>query len=202
MDSHPEYDRVREAVRSVQAPMALREQIETRRERTLVRRMVVRRLKLAGVLSAGAAVLGIVVGLAMGGGAPSALEATAFASAKPESGPPAFVVDDPEHLDVRVGDVVFPSWSETPWRVSGARDDELDGREARTVFYDLEGMRVGYTVVEGKLDWPDGTTERDGIRVLRRGDDLVAFWRVNGETCVLVAPASVGEGRLVKMTRY
>jgi hypothetical protein len=165
--------------------------------------MVVRRLKLAGALSAGAAVLGIVVGLAVGGGgAPSALDAAAFASGEAETGPPAFVVDDPEHLDVRVGVVTFPSWSHTPWRVSGARDDELDGREARTVFYDHDGTRVGYTVVEGELDWPDGTTQRDGIRVLRRDGELVAFWRVNGETCVIVAPEAVGEDRLLKMTRY
>ena len=203
MDPHPEYDRIQDVVRSVQAPAALRERIVAERDRTLVRRTIVKRMKLAGALSAGAAVLGIVVGLAAGGGAPSALEASAFASASAEGGPPALVRGDPDHLDVRVGDVTFPSWGDTPWRASGVRSDEIDGHEARTVFYDLpDGLRVGYTVVEGELDWPEGATERDGIRVLRRDDRMLAFWRVNGETCIIAAPASVGEAGIVKLTRY
>ena len=202
MDPHPEYERVRAAVRSVQAPMALREGIEAQRERTLVRRMVVRRMKLAGALSAGAAVLGIAAGLLAGGGAPSALEASAFASAAPEGGAPAAVAGDPTRLRVSVGDVTFPSWSGSPWRPSGTRDDEIGGREARTVFYELDGTRVGYTVVEGELDWPDGTTEREGIRILRDDGRLLAFWRVEGETCIIAAPESLGEDRLLALTRY
>lgn len=202
MDPQPEYDRVRDVVRSVEAPTALRARIVAERDRTLVRRMVVRRVKLAGALSAGAAALGIAAGLLAGGGAPSALEASAFASARAEDGPPAVVPGDPGRLQVRVGDVTFPSWSATPWRVAGARSDELDGRTARTVFYELGGVRVGYTVVEGELDWPDGATDRGGVRVLRREGRLLAFWRVGGETCILSAPAAVGEDRLLAMTRY
>ena len=203
MEPHPEYDRVRDVVRSVQAPPALREHVAAQRERTLVRRMVVKRMKLAGALSAGAAVLGIVVGLlSAAGSTPSALEASRFASAAPETGAPPAAPGDPARLQVSVGDVTFPSWSGTPWRVSGARDDELDGRAARTVFYDLDDVRVGYTVVEGELAWPDDATERDGVRVLRRDGRLLAVWRAAGETCIIAAPESVGEDRLLAMTRY
>ena len=90
----------------------------------------------------------------------------------------------------------------TPWMVSGERGDELDGREARTVFYDLGDVRVGYTVVEGELDWPDEATRIGDRWVMERDGELLAFWRENGETCVIAAPASIGRDRLLQLTRY
>src|ERR671915_606487 len=69
----------------------------------------------------------------------------------------AALADEPKLLDAEVEGVVFPSWDDKfGWRASGARDDELDGRDTETVFYDKEGKRIAYTIVGGDaLDPPD-----------------------------------------------
>jgi hypothetical protein len=211
MDPTHEYERIEAVVRSVEAPVALRERISAERDRTLIRRMVVKRMKLTGALAGAAAVLGIAVGLISLGShsAPSPLDAAALAARPPVAGPPG---RDPEHpalLQAEVGDVTFPAWADSErWRASGRRADELDGRRTLTVFYDdPDRTRLGYTVVDGEaLEWPDDARRvvRDGVdvRVLHRGGRVLAFWRVHGQTCIISAPDTVPEERLVALAAY
>ncbi|MCW2990727.1 MAG: hypothetical protein JWM73_1321 [Solirubrobacterales bacterium] len=210
MDSHPAYDSLHDVVRSVQAPEALRARIDAERDRTLVRRMVVKRMKLTGAMAAVAATLGIVVGLAsLGGGSdPSPLAAAALATRGPVPGAGAPAVDraNPRRLAAAVDGVSFPVWSDrVPWKATGQRTDELDGRHTQTVYYDDPGgVRLGYTIVAGDaLPWPDGSRRvtRHGVevRVTRRDGRILAFWREHGHTCVISAPDSVPEARMVDL---
>jgi hypothetical protein len=204
MDSHPANDRINEVVRSVQAPDALRARIAAERDRTLVRRTVVKRMKLTGAMAAVAATLGIVVGLASLGGddAPSPLSAAALATRGPDpaAGKPAVNPDDPRQLAAAVDGVTFPVF---PWKVTGQRTDSLAGRDTQTVYYeDPHGVRLGYTIVAGDaLPWPEGARRvvHDGVEVWvsHGGGRIMAFWRERGHTCVISAPESVPEDRLV-----
>jgi hypothetical protein len=209
----PEYDRIVAAISSVQAPHALRSRIESERERTLIRRMVVKRMKLSGVLAGAAAVLGVGVALvAPSHGAPSSLDAAALATRGVMAAAPRV---DPSHehlLAASIGGVPFPRWEgHFPWKPSGQRTDELDGRSTQTVFYDGIGqaprVRLAYTIVAGApLAWPDGartvTSNGVAVHVLRRDDRIIATWRAHGHTCVISAPASVPEDRMVALASY
>lgn len=207
MEFPPEYDRVRAAMSSVQAPHGLRTRIEAERERTLVRRMVVKRMKLSGVLAGFAAVLGVTVALlAPAQGAPSALDAAALAERGPVAAAPRASASQEHLLAVAIGGVPFPRWEERfPWKPSGQRADELGGRQTLTVFYDgPKGTRLGYTIVDGApLAWPDGArvVTRNGVavRVLHRGGRVIAVWRAHGRTCVISAPDTVAESRMVAL---
>jgi hypothetical protein len=204
----PEYERVLTAIYSVEAPMALRERVQAERERTFVRRTVVKRMKLTSVLAGVAALLGIVVGLAASGGGadPSSLEVAALATRGAAAAAPAPSARDPRFLEARVEDVSFPVYSgRYPWRASGRRTDEIGGRDTTTVFYDgPNGARLGYTIVAGDaLDWPGGAQRvvRNGVdvRVARGNGRVVAVWREHGHTCVISAPDSVPAERLVAL---
>jgi hypothetical protein len=210
MDPTPQYERVEAVVRSVEAPAALRARIAAERDRTLIRRMVVKRMKLTGVLAGGAAVLGIAVGLLSlaGGSNPTSLDAARLAALAAEAGPPAGDPEHPKLLRAEVGEVTFPAWREYRWTARGQRTDELDGRTARTVFYDdPDGVRLGYTIVDGEaLDWPQDARRvvRDGVevRVVRRDGRILAFWRAGGQTCIISAPDTVPEDRVVALAAY
>jgi hypothetical protein len=210
MESPPEYDRIRAAVHSVEAPAALRERISAERDRTLIKRMVVRRMKLTGVLAGGAAVLGASLALLApsGGGtdAPSALDAAALATRGAVAAAPRVNPVQPHLLRVSVGGVPFPRWQERfPWKPTGQRVDELAGRSTMTVFYDdPRGVRLGYTIVDGEaLPWPAGarTVVRNGVEVhlLRRAGRIMAFWRAHGRSCIISAPDSVPAERMVAL---
>jgi hypothetical protein len=209
MHDDPAYDRILQAMQAVEAPHGLRERVAAERERTLVRRMVVKRIKLTGVLAGVAAALGIVVGLASSGGgaaAPSPLEAAALATRGAVAAAPAVSPTDPQRLQAQVADVVFPAWSgRFPWKASGRRSDTLGGRSTVTVYYDgPRRERLGYTSVDGEaLAWPDGarTVTRNGVqvRVTRRDGRVMAFWREHGHTCVISAPDTVPADRLVTL---
>jgi hypothetical protein len=97
-------------------------------------------------------------------------------------------------LQASVDGVEFPDWSaKFGWHETGARDDTLDGRATRTVFYEHMGHRIAYTIVSGPaLPLPDDA------RVVRRnhmaiavyhdpdqGGRDVAVFRRDGRTCVL-----------------
>lgn len=200
MQSHHGDERIGAVARSVRAPESLRARIDAERDRTLVRRLVVRRMKLAGALSVPAAALGVMVGLMAGTPAPTALEAAAPAALAASAPAPALDPEHPGSLAVAVDDVRFPEWE--GWRPTGQRVDEIEGRDTRTVFYEDRGATVGYTIVAGKaLAWPDDarTVERDGVelRVLERDGRRLVFWRVAGQTCILSAPGTVPEEALV-----
>jgi anti-sigma factor RsiW len=65
------------------------------------------------------------------------------------------------------------------WRAIGVRTDTVAGRATRTVFYELNGKRIAYTIVAGPpLD--------DNPRNLRSADGRAAFeWVRAGRTCVI-----------------
>lgn len=209
MDSPPEYDRIEAVMTSVEAPHALRERIAAERDRTLIRRVVVKRMKRSGALAGVAAVLGASLALlAPSGGspAPSPLDAAALATRGSVASAPLPSGADPRLLAVRVAGVPFPVWAERfPWKPSGQRTDGLGDRTTLTVFYDNpDGVRLGYTIVDGKaLKWPEGarTVVRNGVEVhlLRHQGRVIAFWRERGHTCVISAPESVPEDRMVTL---
>ena len=101
-------------------------------------------------------------------------------------------------LDEKIGAVTFPNYAgKFGWKAVGTRTDEIDGRDTRTVFYEKDGKRIAYTVVDGDaLSKPDdadkATREGTELRSLTTSDDrTVVTWERNGQTCVL----SVVEGR-------
>jgi hypothetical protein len=202
----PAYERLLAVAQDVRAPAALRAGIEAERERLAPRRALRQRFQLTGALAGAAAATGIVLGLLVPGGGPTVLEAAALGVKPAMAAAPAPDPSYPATLPESVGGVRFPSWgARLHWTASGTRSDKLDGRSARTVFYDdPRGVRLGYTIVDGKaLPWPQGsrTVVRRGveIHVLRDGSRRVAAWRVDGHSCVLSAPASVPESRLVAL---
>src|SRR3954447_10107323 len=108
MDPHPEFEPVRSIISSVQAPHALRERIAAEEDRTLVRRMVVRRMKLTGVLAGCAAALGITVGLMAPSHSsvpPTSLDAAALATRGVAGAAPKVSPAEPHLLTVSVGGV-------------------------------------------------------------------------------------------------
>ncbi|MFL5844677.1 MAG: hypothetical protein ACJ762_08290 [Solirubrobacteraceae bacterium] len=195
-------------MRSVRAPDALRARIAAETDRTLVRRTIVKRMKLSGALAAAAACLGIVVGLASLGGSddPSALAAANLATRGAVAAAPAVDPANGKVLTARVDNVSFPVWADRfPWKAKGIRTDELEGRKTTTVFYDdPQGVRLGYTIVAGEaLDWPQDSRRvvRNGIEVRTTTQDgrIVAFWREHGHTCVISAPDTVPEDRMITL---
>jgi hypothetical protein len=208
MSSHPDPDsaRIRAAIESVQAPPSLRTWIAAEYERTAPRRARRQRMRWTGALAATAAAAGAALALVLPAGTPTVLQAAALAADGPTAAAPARDPAHPDRLTKAVDGVVFPTWSDRySWRPSGQRADTLDGRRAVTVFYDDPGgERVAYTIVAGhSLDWPQGSQRvvRHGVEVhlLRRDKRIVATWREHGHQCVLSAPASVPQGRMIEL---
>ena len=102
-------------------------------------------------------------------------------------------------LEAVVDDVAFPDWTASHgWQAVGQRSGKVDGREAKTVFYENDaGRRVGYTVISGApIAIPDGRRRTVGgthVTLLRYEDAAVATWRARGQTCVLAATDVSGE---------
>ena len=192
-----ELDRQRHAVAALRsadlaAPARLRERIEAEGERAR-RPERRRRLALGGALAGvgAAGVLTLLLALPGGAGAPTVVEASELAKLPPTAAAPPS--DRPARLAVSAFGLPFPEWAgEYGWSATGLRRDELDGREAVTVFYEKEGRRIGYTIVSGdRIDPPGGAASatRSGTR-LRYLDDrgrLVVTWERRGYTCILSA---------------
>jgi hypothetical protein len=202
-------DLVRAAVAETSAPLALRERIERDRERA---RPVARRrfLGLAGSLAAVAAAAVVAVVISVGGSStPSVLATVRLAGAGPVLPAPAHDTTNPSLLRARIEGLPFPDWNEQfKWRASGARTDKLDGRKTSTVYYTSPlGARAAYTIVGGESIPPP-----DGARTLRlRGKPFhllvqdgrrVVVWDRGGHTCVMSAPMSVPEERLLDLAAW
>jgi hypothetical protein len=174
----------------VAAPASLRERIEAERERARgpARR---RRLAVGGALAAAAAAgaLALVLILPGGAGAPTVVEASQLTELPATA--PAPRPGGPARLAVAAFGLPFPDWAEKfGWRATGVRRDEIDGRDAVTVFYEKEGRRIGYTVVSGdRINPPDGAASaaREGtpLRYLDDRDRLIVTWERDGFTCIL-----------------
>jgi hypothetical protein len=174
----------------VAAPAGLRARIEAERDRARpsARR---RRLAIGGGLAgaATAAALALVLVLPGGAGAPTVVEASELAERPATAAAP--LPGRPDRLAVAAFGLPLPDWAEEfGWSATGLRRDEINGRDAVTVFYEKDGQRIGYTVVSGDaIEPPDGaaSAEREG-RNLRYLDDrgrLIVTWERRGFTCIL-----------------
>lgn len=176
----------------VRAPLAMRERIEAERARA-ARPARRRRLGLGAAVATGVAAIALAVALTLpaGGGGPSVVEAAELAERPAAAAAPAVEPGQPALLAADGDGVPFPNWTETfDWRASGVREDDLDGRDATTVFYSKEGRRIGYTILSGDLiEPPDGarraTREGTVLHHFRDGGRTVVTWERDGRTCVL-----------------
>jgi hypothetical protein len=198
------------AVAETQAPLGLRERLETQRERAHpVRRR--RWIGVAGLLAAvGATVLAVlVISLNGPGAAPSVLATVQLAGGGPTLPAPPVDAHNPSLLDAELDGIPFPEWNaKFRWRATGERRDEIEGRDATTVFYDSpRGARAAYTILGGDaIDPPeDARTVRANdieLYLLRRGDQRIVMWDRSGHTCVMSAPLAVPEDRLIGLAAW
>lgn len=154
--------------------------------------------------TAAVALLALALVLPLGGGL--TVENTLAAAERPPQF--AAMVDPREEklLRERVEQVRFPNFAgKFGWRASGARTDELEGRDTRTVFYARGRRTLAYTIVAGDaLDRPDASsTVREGVelRVLREGGRTVVTWLRQGHTCVL-SGEGVDEQTLLELASW
>ncbi len=174
------------------APASLRARIDAERPTRAAHRR--RRAAYGGALAGAlaAVVLAVVLIAPSGGpGTPSVSEAAALAVRGVASSAPA---PDPSapgvKLNRNIDDVYFPNWAARfGWTAVGQRVDYVGGRRAVTVFYDLKGKRIAYTIVAAPaLGQPAATvTERHGtsLRTFNVNGRPVVTWRRSGHTCVL-----------------
>jgi anti-sigma factor RsiW len=198
------------AVTQTRAPLALRERLEAQRERG--RRSAPRRrwLGLAGSFAAVAAVAATAVVISLGGGsAPSVLATVQLASAGPTLPAPAHNPRNPSLLQAKVQGLSFPAWdTRFAWRAVGARRDEIEGRPTTTVYYDNpRGARTAYTIVGGAAIEPPAGARRLRLRgtdfhLLTRADQRIVVWDRAGHTCVMSAPMSVPQERLLALAAW
>lgn len=197
------------AVAETAAPLALRERIERDRERS---RPVARRRWLglggavAGVAAAAVAALVISVG---GTPAPGVLATVQLAGKGPALPAPRHDPANPALLQAKIEGLPFPDWNARfEWRASGARRDRIEDRDATTVYYDNPlGARLAYTILGGEaIKAPDGArTMRirgNDFHTMTRGDQRIVVWDRDGHTCVMSAPMSVPEARLLELAAW
>jgi hypothetical protein len=189
----------------LQASPALRERIAaTSPSRPPRRRRLVIRSAVAGAMAAAA--LAAVLIIPSGDGGPTVTE-TARLSERPATDPVAVDSGNDRLLAANVEGVPFPNWrGEFGWRQAGTRADELNGRTARTVFYEHGGRRIAYTIVSGEgIPAPKGSrpVTRNGVHfhsLADGGRKVVTWWR-DGRTCV-VSSADVGGHELLALASW
>jgi len=193
------------AAATVSAPAGLRERLAADHDTARKRRR--RRVGLLGAAGAVATALIVALVLTLPGGGDAPVEQAAnLALSEPTAGPPAPIAGT-DHLQATVDDVAFPDWADDHgWRAVGQRTGEVDGRPAKTVFYENDaGRRIGYTIVSGApIDVPDGrrwNVDGTDVTVLRHNGATVAAWRARGHTCVLAAE-TVGGRELAELASW
>ena len=146
----------------------------------------------AGVVATGVAV--VLAAIVLVGGGPG-IEDVAAAAVRPPTAAIAPVPAQSKLLKERVENVNFPNYAgKFGWKAVGQRTDKIDGRATRTVFYEKNGKRIGYTVVAGAaLDQPGDATRatREGtvLRTYRSDGRDIVTWRRSSHTCVLSGKA-------------
>jgi hypothetical protein len=190
-------DAIRAASAQVRAPAGLRARIDAERAdgaaaRPTRRRWTGLRLGLAGAGAAALAAIALAVVVLAGGGEPSVVETAEIASESPTQPAPSASESEPTLLAASFEGLAYPDWSrEFGWRAVGERDDELEGRDTHTVFYENdEGARIAYTIVAGEaLDPPEGaqphTVEGVDLDSFEANGAGAVTWLRDGHTCVL-----------------
>jgi hypothetical protein len=163
------------------------------------------RLRL-GALAAAGAVAGAVLALALGspGGSGLSLGQAAAVTLRPATLPaPAENHQAEGQLKASVDGIPFPYWEDRfGWKTTGARQDSVDGRAVRTVFYtDGKGRRVGYAIVSGahapklpggEVHWHDGTPYHLGYV---NGTPVIT-WERDGHLCIVSGHGMNGQALL------
>jgi len=209
-------DAILTASESTGAPLALRTRVESMAApgRRHGDRRPSARTRLGGIrwpgagLVAGALAVALAAVVLVGGG--PGIEDVAAAAERAPSAQVAPVPPTSKLLDEKIGDVTFPNYAgKFGWKAVGTRTDEIDGRDTRTVFYEKDGKRIAYTVVDGDaLSKPDdaekATREGTELRSLTTSDDrTVVTWERNGQTCVLsVVKGDVSRDELLELAAW
>jgi hypothetical protein len=186
------------------APAGLRARVNAERSRpsAAVRR---RRFAIGGLVAGAVAAVALtaVLVLPSGAGGPTISEAAKL-NVLPATEPPARPDPaEPALLEASAEGLPYPNLEGLfGWRSAGQRTDEIDGRDATTVFYERDGKRIGYTILSGEgIKAPDGArkTDVDGVvfsSFSDGGQEIVTWWR-DGRTCVMsgegVSPAELVE---------
>jgi hypothetical protein len=199
-----------QATQGIVAPsslhVAVREQIASRPKRApRISARPAWRPRVFAPLAAGAlaAVVLIVVFLSHGSQLLTVTRTARLALARPTRSAPAVDPSDSDLLSLRVGPIAFPAYERrVQWRATGARSDRIDGRRAQTVFYEVAGQQVGYTIVAGRtLHVPQGHPHTIGsVRYVTAGSGSAGLvtWRRDGHTCV-IAGRGVSERTLLRL---
>ena len=159
-----------------------------------------------GLLAAAVVALVLVLG---GSNAPSVLATASLATRGPVLPAPAEDESNETVLKTSMDGVPFPYWGGSfKWEAVGARDDKIEDRSAKTVFYDNpKGARAAYTILGGDtIDVPSGASEKNmnGVKLFITTDNgrRIVTWTRNGHTCVLSAPVSVPEPKLLQLAAW
>ena len=189
------------------APMALRERIESMRERSAPKRKRARRFGVVGALTTAAACLAVALAVIVGSGAsgPTLAKASAF-TLQPATGPaPGHSFDGT--LNLNVDGVPYPYWQDDfGWTATGSRVDKIDGRTATTVFYRKGKLRIGYTIVTGKAVKLPGSANRTvskGItfHIAPLHGATVVTWERRGHSCIL-SGFNMSKEKLLKLAAW
>jgi hypothetical protein len=169
------------------------------------RRRLVPGLALGGAMAAAA---GVVLTLVLAGGptGPTVADAARLASQPPTGPAPGRLDDSKAKLNARVENVVFPDFGQMySWHATGVRKDQVQGRDAKVVYYEKKGDRIGYVITAGSaLPQPSGakTVKRWGVpydKLTVDGKPAVTWERL-GHTCILTGASSPSE--LVKLASW
>jgi anti-sigma factor RsiW len=184
------------ALGGAQAPASLRRSVRRLRPRAARRRRWGFALSAAGFV---AVVLVAVALLTVAGGPATPPVAAAADLALQSPSDPAPATAGAGRLAASVGGVTFPDYRAAfGWRASGRRSGEVEGRPATVVYYEKDGRRIGYAVVDGAalpLPTSAARTNRSGVEYLsfvREGRQVVT-WRQGGHTCILTGSAPADE---------
>jgi hypothetical protein len=190
------------------APAGLRARIgvERRTPSAPVRR---RRLAIGGALAGAVAAVALaaVLVLPSGTGGPTVVQAAKLAElpATDPLTPPD--PTDPRLLEASAEGLPYPNLAlEFGWKPAGQRRDEIDGRQATTVFYERRGKRIGYTILSGDaIDPPEGsksTTLNDvDLSSTSDGGREIVTWLRSGFTCVM-SGEGVSEKELLTLASW
>jgi hypothetical protein len=112
-------------------------------------------------------------------------------------------------LKVSIDGVPFPYWGDSfQWEAVGARDDKIKDRSAKTIFYENpKGVRAAYTILGGdKIDAPSNARKqtRHGtqLSIIKANGRRIVTWTRSGHTCVLSAPLTVPEEKLLELASW
>ena len=172
---------------------AVRGQVAARspRARSRSTRSAWRPRVLAPLAAGGLAAVVLILVLLSGGSRSLTVARTVrLALAAPTRRAPGVDPSDSDLLSLRVDSIAFPAYeSRSDWGASGARTDRVDARRVQTVFYDIAGERVGYSIVPGAaLRVPSGDRHTiSGVNYVTGGTGAAesVTWRRDGHTCVI-----------------